>query len=343
MGQDLLKSYQFRQERENSWRELEAIIAKAEKGGIKKLSAEEAIRLPSLYRAALSSLSVARNVSLDQNLLSYLENLTTRAFFQVYGAHSSFSSKFVQFFTQSFPRAVRENAIYVLLSFLFMALGTVVGFALVQASPDWFYAFVDPGLAGGRNPDASVEYLRDGLFPQEVDSGEVLQTFASFLFSHNARIGMLCFALGFALGIPTALLLVKNGLMLGAFLSLFHSKGLLFELGGWLLIHGVTELLAIILCGAAGFMLAGVFLSRKRQKKLSRFGEIGRVAGRIVIGAVFLFFLAAILEGFFRQLITDTSIRYAIAVGSIFLWSVYFSRTARKPMKGSYTDPGRHS
>ena len=43
------------------------------------------MRLPGLHRAALSSLSVARAISLDRNVVEYLEMLATRAHFAVYG------------------------------------------------------------------------------------------------------------------------------------------------------------------------------------------------------------------------------------------------------------------
>jgi len=66
----------------------------------------------------------------------------------------------------------------------------------------------------------------------------------------------MAFALGFLAGIPTLILLLQNGLMLGAFAALYASRGLSWDLWGWLLPHGVTELLAVILCGAGGFMLA---------------------------------------------------------------------------------------
>ena len=51
------------------------------------------------------------------------------------------------------------------------------------------------------------------------------------------------------------LLILINGCMLGALFALFAAKGLGFELGGWLLIHGTTELFAIVLAGAAGFRI----------------------------------------------------------------------------------------
>ncbi|MCA9513651.1 MAG: hypothetical protein KC635_01795, partial [Myxococcales bacterium] len=63
MAQFTLKSFEFRREREAQWRELEQLVDRVEGRGLGALSAEELHRLPSLYRAALSSLSVARAIS----------------------------------------------------------------------------------------------------------------------------------------------------------------------------------------------------------------------------------------------------------------------------------------
>ena len=49
---------------------------------------EELLAIPVLYRATLSSLSVARATSLDHSLIDYLESLSTRAYFFVYGARA---------------------------------------------------------------------------------------------------------------------------------------------------------------------------------------------------------------------------------------------------------------
>src|SRR5947208_3474815 len=75
------------------------------------------------------------------------------------------------------------------------------------------------------------------------------------LFTHNSGIALMAFALGFAFGAPTIFLILINGLMLGAFLALFFSHGLGFQAVGWLSIHGTTEILAVILAGAAGLRI----------------------------------------------------------------------------------------
>ena len=85
MSAPRLKSTEFRKEREASWRELERLVDRCERKGIRSLEAAELARLPVLYRATVSSLSVARAISLDRNLVEYLEALSTRAYSSVYG------------------------------------------------------------------------------------------------------------------------------------------------------------------------------------------------------------------------------------------------------------------
>ena len=81
----VLKSREFRKGREEGWRALEELVQRVERRGVRSLSLHELQRLPILYRAALSSLSVSRTIALDRNLLLYLENLALRAYLAVYG------------------------------------------------------------------------------------------------------------------------------------------------------------------------------------------------------------------------------------------------------------------
>ena len=80
-----LRSDRFRQEREGDWQRLEAIVTRMEKGRIGRLSDQDLIDLPVLYRTVASSLSIARETSLDAAALAYLEALVQRAWFLVYG------------------------------------------------------------------------------------------------------------------------------------------------------------------------------------------------------------------------------------------------------------------
>jgi uncharacterized membrane protein SpoIIM required for sporulation len=324
-----LKSFHFRRERETIWRALEELVGRAEKRGIKTLSSDELVRLPSLYAATLSSLSVARSISLDRNVVEYLESLASRSYFLVYGARTDLWQAIVEFFAWRLPAAVRQLRVPFVIALAAFAAGTLAGYMLTAGNPDWFYSFVDEDLSGGRTPTASTEFLREGLYEENTESTSALSFFATFLFTHNAKIGMLCFALGFALGLPTILLLLQNGLMLGAFVALYASRGLGLDLGGWLLIHGVTELLAIVLCGAAGLALGGAIAFPGAHSRLANLAATGRIAGRVVMGAVGLLLIAGLLEGLGRQLITDPSMRYVIAATTAVAWCLYFGFAGR--------------
>ncbi len=318
----LLKSQRFRQAREDDWRRLEKLMDKAEKGSAAKLSDTEILAVPVLYRSTLSALSVARETSLDQGLIDYLETLSARAYFFVYGSRATLQDRLASFFSRDWPTAVRGLWRETLVAGGLLLLGALIGAWLVTHEAEWFYAFVPAELSGGRDPAASTETLRATLGGTENADG--LSVFAAFLFTHNAQVALLAFALGFALCLPTALLILYNGATLGAFVALFASRGLGPELGGWLLIHGVTELFAVVLAGAAGLRIGWSVAFPGRKRRLDAAVEAGRVAGVAVGGVVVMLLLAGLLEGFGRQLIQDTGLRYGVAATTGVIWALYF-------------------
>ena len=317
-----LKSHRFRQEREADWRRLERLLAKVEKGSAASLSYEEMVALPGLYRSALSSLSVARAISLDRSVVDYLEALCTRAYFFVYGPRSRLLDRLTGFFAHAWPLAVKGLWRETLWSAALMLAGLAAGWILVAQDPDWYYAFVSHGLAGGRDPAATTEFLRKTLYDDGGRKG--LSVLATFLFTHNAQIAVFAFALGFAFCVPTAFLMISNGAMAGAFLALYAQHGLGWQLGGWMFIHGVTELFAVTLAGAAGFRLGWTVAFPGSRSRVEALAEAGRQAATVMAGVVVMLFLAGLLEGFARQLIKDDVARYAVAIASAVIWGAYF-------------------
>lgn len=330
MQQPTLKSAEFRREREESWRELEDLVDRIERRGLSDLGPRELLRLPGLYRATLSSLSVARSVSLDRNLLSYLETLTTRAYFHVYGGISDPLQYAATFLLRGFPRAVRELRLALFASLLAMVLGGIAAFVVTSQNMDWYYTFVSDGVSSGRTPTSDPQDLREQLYAQSDSALEWLNAFAAYLFSHNAGIGILCFGLGFLFGVPTLLLLFNNGLSLGSFAALYHSHGLSADLWGWLLVHGTTELLAIVLAGAAGLKVGASLAFPGPYGRLTAAARAGRSAAVVGVGCVLMFFVAALLEGFARQLVTDMGVRYVIGIAMLIFWCGYFLLGGRR-------------
>ncbi len=331
MSEIALKSTQFRQEREKRWRELERLVTQVEKRGIRSLTADELHDLPVLYRGVISSLSVARSISLDRNVLEYLEGLAVRSYFVVYSPRRRPGEVVIEYLTHSFPQAVRDLKVWVALSMAVTVVGFLAAYGMTLSNLDNYDLFVSPDYSAGRNPSSTREELRAVLMNEgEKVESQSLGVFATFLFTHNAQIGLLCYALGAVPLLLVGLLLIQNGLILGAFAALHEQKGLSVELWSWLLPHGVTELLAVMLCGGAGFAVGMAAIFPGRRTRLESMVVAGRRAGVIAIGCVGMFFIAALIEGFFRQLVNDLTIRYSVALITGLFWIYYFGWVGRK-------------
>jgi len=319
-----LKSARFRREREDDWRRLEALLKRLETQPVSKLSDEDLIALPVLYRATLSALSVARETTLDKALLDYLEGLCTRAYFVVYGARPRLSRRVSRFFAQDWPGAARALWRETALASLLFTLGAGIAFWLFGRDPDWFYAFIPAQMAQGRDPSATTDALRKVLYDGGGAQHDILAIFATFLFTHNAQIAIFAFALGFAFGAPTALLMISNGCALGAIFALYAVHGLGFQLGGWLAIHGVTEIFATCLAGAAGFHIGWTLAFPGEKTRPEAMAAAGRRAATLMAGVVLMLAVAGVLEGIGRQLITNDLARYGVALISAGVWGYYF-------------------
>ena len=192
----------FRRQHEGDWFELEELLTRAEKKGPRGLDVDELLRLPVLYRATLSSLAIARETSLDKQLIDYLEALSTRAYFFVYGVRTRAREGVAAFFTHDWPNAVRGLWRETLVSAFLLIAGTIAGFMLVAGDPVWFGAIMGEAMAQGRGPQSSAAMLREIIYDKPGNADGNLGIFATFLFTHNTQVSIWCFALGFAFGVP---------------------------------------------------------------------------------------------------------------------------------------------
>lgn len=323
-----LRSDRFRQEREADWQRLETIVSRMESGRLRKLSDQDVLDLPVLYRTVASSLSVARETSLDAATLRYLESLVQRAWFLVYGPRVGLWGWLRGFIGGGFGAAVRAIWFDLLVALAVMVAGTLVGWLLVASDPQWYYALVPGQFADARVPGASREVLERTLFGNNQNA---LSVFAAYLFSNNAQVSILAFSLGFAFGVPPLLLLAQNTGTLGAMLWLFHGQGLLLDFIAWLSIHGTTELFAILLAGAAGLHMGRAMVFPGDQPVMVAVARAGRRSATVMAGVVMMLVIAAMLEGFGRQLIDNTPGRFTLGGFMLVFWLVYLFAYRRNP------------
>jgi uncharacterized membrane protein SpoIIM required for sporulation len=317
-----LRSDRFRLEREGDWKRLEAIVSRMEKGQLRRLSDEDVLALPVLYRTVASSLSIARETSLDAATLGYLETLVQRAWFIVYGPRASLGSWLRRFLGGGWSASVRAIWLDVLLALAVMVAGVLVGWLLVAGDAEWYHTLVPDQFADARTPGATRAVLEKTLFADQTQ--EPLAAFAAYLFGNNAQVSILSFALGFAFGIPSLMLLVQNTATLGAMLWLYNGVGLTVDFVAWISIHGTTELFAILLSGAAGLHIGRAMAFPGERPILQAAAEAGRRASQVMVGVVLMLIVAAMLEGFGRELINNTPGRFGVGTFMLFFWVSYF-------------------
>lgn len=317
-----LRSDRFRLERESEWRRLEAIVTRMEKGGLRRIADDDLLALPTLYRTAASSLAVARETSLDAATRAYLEALVQRAWFQVYGPRRGFAGWLRDFLLGGWSRAVRALWLDICIALAVMVAGSVVGWLLVAQDEAWYYRLVPGNLRDTRVPGASREELLQSLATEQSAAG--LSTFAAQLFSNNSAVCIFAFALGFAFGIPSLMLLVHNMAVLGAMLWLFDGQGLTVEFAAWLCVHGTTEIFGILLSGAAGLHIGRAMAFPGSRTVLAAASEAGQCGAVVMVGVVIMMIIAALLEAFPRQLVEGTGARFLIGGMMLTFWLAYF-------------------
>jgi len=168
-------------------------------------------------------------------------------------------------------------------------------------------------------------------------------SFATFLFTHNAQIAIFAFALGFAFAVPTILLILYNGLMLGAFVAVFAAKGLGPNVVAWLTIHGTTEIFAICISGAAGVRIGMAIAFPGRLARMDSAVRAGRIAATAMVGTVIMLAVAGLLEGVGRQTIVNDGTRLLIGLAALilpFLRSTKTRRTPCRPGPAAASNPG---
>ena len=323
-GTPLVNATRFRQTHEPDWQRLEEIVTHMEKRSIRSLSNHDLLALPGLYRTTLSSLSVARDTSLDRALITYLERLCTRAYFQIYGVQTPASRQLARVFSRSWPAAVRSLWRETLFCVALTLGSALLSYLLIRSDPSWFYSMIPEGMADGRDPTATAQFLRSTLYDTPKGEGGILGIFATFLFTHNSQIAIFAFALGFAFAVPTVLLILYNGLMLGAFFAIFAAKGLAFNLTGWLMIHGTTEIFAICISGAAGIRIGTAIAFPGPSSRADAAVDAGRTAATAMAGTVIMLAVAGLLEGVGRQTILSDNLRMLIGAAALMSWIGYF-------------------
>jgi uncharacterized membrane protein SpoIIM required for sporulation len=293
----------------------EALLDRCERTRIHALGLEELRELGRLHRRHLAVLARLRARGLDAGRIGHLNALCVRAHTLLYVPERERWAP-ARFVRETIPAAFARTWPAIVLAWLLLAGGTLVGAGLVARDPQAMKMLVPRCMC--ESPDrmddlARSRTVREEFLARTPVAATSNMAFGSMLFTHNTRVGLLAFASGILGGIPTVLLQLYNGIVLGAFAAVFFRDPWPIDFLAWILPHGIPELTAITLCAAGGLVLGGAVAAPGRQPRRVAVREAVGPALALVGTAVPLLFLAALTESFVRESTLGTGARLAVA------------------------------
>lgn len=302
------------------WDELESLVKRARRS-IRRMSPDDLSRLDVLYRKTAVHLAQVATRTSDARLMAYLNDLTAAAHSLIYlPPRQSIWRGAGTFLFEGFARSIARNWRYHAVSAVLLMGGALLGYFASMHDSLAAYALMMPG--DPRSPGATQEQLLEVLRSGRTSDGGEKFAFASMLFSHNLKVGIMAMALGALAGVLTTFLIVYNGMLLGAFVAIHHRAGIHAELWGWILPHGITELGAIILFGGIGLSFARAVVSPGQLSRAESLKRTGVDAGQMCLGAGAMLVLAALAESYLRQSHLSTTARLMFAGGSALFWAL---------------------
>jgi uncharacterized membrane protein SpoIIM required for sporulation len=299
--------------REESEASLEELLERTERLG-RAVRFRDIRELARLYRLHSARLARLRTQNRDPEAIRYLNALCVRAYSLVYAMPKQRRRR-GSFFLSELPATLASTWRVQLLVTLLLFAAAATGGRLAADDPRALTALVPAAMY----PPEALAWLassheaRQSFLQREEGSTAQKSLFSTQLFAHNTRVGLLGFAVGILAGVPTVVLVLYNGLTLGAFASIFAADPDASNFWAWIIPHAIPELLAIILCSTGGLLMGLSLLSPGREGSAQALRGAARRALQLVIAALPLFVVAALIEGFVRESTLSTAARFGVA------------------------------
>ena len=305
--------------RRPDWEALAALLERQRRGGLRLADVRA---LDRLSRAAAADLARAQAHYPGTDAHRYLNQLCARAYAGVYGAPRARLPSLRAFFLRDFPAAVRAEARYVALSAALLVAGLVLGALAVWLEPGGAALLVPPGAR------AAVDAGR--LWTDDLLTVMPPGVAASAIATNNLSVTVTLFATGVLLGAGPVLLLLFNGVQVGALLAYAGAHGLGGRLLDFVAAHGPVELSVVVVAGAAGLVLGHALLEPGELPRRQALRLRGRQGARLVLGCAPPLALIALVEGFVSPgSLFPTWVKAALGLTLGALFWAYLARAGR--------------
>ncbi len=282
-----MKEIVFIRQNFEKWKGLEQTVDHAAK--------EDPERLADAYMEITTDLAFSRSHYPTSRITIYLNNLASALHNTLYKNKRENSSRLLGFWVAELPLtlyAARRELLYAFLVFLVSAL---IGVFSTYEDPDF------PRLILGNDyVDMTLRNIRAGHPTAVYDGGSELMMFLRIALN-NLYVAFRIFIFGLFTGVGTGLSLFYNGVMVGAFQSFFFRYGAGWESALAIWMHGAIEISAIIIAGAAGFVMGNGWLFPGTYPRGYAFRRGARRGLKIVVGMAPFIIVAAFVESFLTR------------------------------------------
>lgn len=313
-----MTSSQFERENSQRWQRLEVMLDGVEKGR----APEDVDALPMVFRQTCHDLSVAQHRMYGTTMTGRLNDLAIRGFRALERRTAGGWESLFRLLMVKFPKMVRaEWRLFWFCSLVFW--GPFFFFAIwTPHDPEWAMSFL--------GPDEMVQL--EAMYGEHTSPHDFLREkygsdFMMFCFYiwNNVSIDLRTFAGGLLGGVGALVVLLFNGLDLGASTGYIHHAGNPATFYSFTAGHSAPELIGIVISGMAGMRLGLALIMPGLRDRRTSLVLGGKKAMTLITGAAFMTSCAAVIEGFWSAWPFDPWIKYTF--GGV-VWTVTISYLA---------------
>lgn len=304
---------QFISKHSISWSQLEELSEHINQKSLKALPSEDVQRFLHLFRQCSHHLAYARTHYPKSSVVTYLNSLTAKCHSHVYAVKKVPVRELSAYITYGYPKLLKESGYFILGAFGIFAAGFVLSLIMVLLNEGNASLFLPQDIADSiRSGKAGGGYWNHPLM-------------SSYIMVNNISVSLKAFVFGITLGIGTLYVLFANGTMLGSLTGLVYLYSDPLNYWSLILPHGIFELTAIFISGAAGLVLAKSILLPGDYLRRHSLVSGAKKAVALMGGVVLLLVIAGIIEGFFTPLMIAAQWKLLFAFITLIVLSVYFA------------------
>ncbi len=252
-------------------------------------------QLADYYIHLTNDLSYAQTYYPDSKTLLYLNSLASQAHQKIYINKKESKNRVVEFWKTEFPLFFSQHQKTLFYTFLIFTTACCIG--IISALNDSSFLRL---ILGDAYVNETLNNIEKGDPTAIYKSGSMVGSFLGITIN-NIRVAFLAYAFGVITSIGTAYVLFSNGIMLGAFMTFFYTKGLLFEASKSIWLHGTIEISVIIIAGCAGIVMGNSILFPKTYSRRVSFMKGAKDGLKIVVSTIPFFIIAGFIEGFITR------------------------------------------